>query len=109
MASTPTITLAALVFLVFSHPLLTVGTFASYLYWKASDLLAGLWSVVADAALQSTALSYLSSLLEVLAQSPVLLGLGGLVLSLLSIGSLWILYRNLLVSPSDDHYARARV
>jgi anti-sigma factor RsiW len=109
MASTPTITLGALVFLVFSHPLLTVGTFASYLYWKASDLLAGLWSVVADAALQSVALSYISSVLEVLAQSPVLLGLGGLVFSILGMGALWILYRNLLVSPSDDQYARVRV
>ena len=38
VASAPTITLAALIYMVFSRPLLTPGTLGAYLLWKGSDL-----------------------------------------------------------------------
>jgi hypothetical protein len=34
---------------------------------------------------------------------------GGLVFSLVSACALWVLYRNLIVTPPDNRYARARV
>jgi len=109
VASAPTITMAALVYLVFSRPLLTPGTFASYMLWKASDLLGMVFSSLSSWVMESATLMWAYSLVEPLAQSPMLLGLGGLVFSLLSAGALWILYRNLIVTQSEDRYVRARV
>jgi anti-sigma factor RsiW len=108
LASAPTITMAALVYLVFSRPLLTVGNFGSYLAWKASALLGTFATTVSESVLESPVFLRVYSLLEPLAQSPVLLGFGGLALSLLSVGALWVLYRNLIITPSDDRYARVR-
>jgi hypothetical protein len=34
---------------------------------------------------------------------------GGLLFSLFSAAALWVLYKNLIVTQSDDRYARARV
>jgi len=109
MASAPTITMAALVYLLFSRPQLTPSAFGSYLLWKASALIESLFSAISAMAMESATLLRLLELLEPLARSPLFLGLGGLVFSLLSAGALWVLYRNLIVTPSDDRYARARV
>jgi len=109
LASAPTITMAALVYLVFSRPLLTPGNFASYLLWKVSDLSGMALSTLTGWVMESATLMWAYSFLEPLIQSPMLLGVGGLVFSLLSAGALWVLYRNLIVSQSDDRYARARV
>jgi hypothetical protein len=109
MASAPTITMGALVYLVFSRPLLTPGNFGSYVLWKASALVESVSAAVSAAVMESAMLLRLVEILEPLARSPLFLGLGGLVFSLLSAGALWVLYKNLIVTPSDDRYARARV
>ena len=109
VASTPTITIGALIFLVFSRPLLTAGNVSTYLYWKASAVFGPAFNSVSDTVMSSAAVSWISSALGVFAEFPVLVGCCGLVISLLSAGSLWVLYKNLIVSSSDDRYARARV
>lgn len=109
IASAPAITMAALIYMVFSRPLLTPGTLGSYLLFKGSALFEMLEAFVSGLLLENETLSRWISILEAVAQSPVLLGLGGLGFSLLSAGALWVLYRNLLVPPSDNRYARARV
>ncbi|MFH1763175.1 MAG: zf-HC2 domain-containing protein [Gemmatimonadota bacterium] len=109
VASAPTVTMAALIYLVFSRPLLTPGAFGSYMLWKASALADTLVSAVSTGVLESAALFRAYSFLEPFTQSPFLLGLGGLAFSLLSAGALWVLYRNLIITPPDDRYARARV
>jgi anti-sigma factor RsiW len=109
VASAPTITLTALIYLVFSRPLLTPGAFGSYVLWKASALVDTMVSAVSTGVLESAVLFRAYSFLEPLTQSPFLLGLGGLAFSLVSACALWVLYRNLIVTPSDDRYARARV
>jgi hypothetical protein len=53
-------------------------------------------------------ISGIISFLEPVAGSPFLLGLGGLVLSLLSAAALWVLYRNLIATSRNERYARAR-
>jgi anti-sigma factor RsiW len=110
VASAPTITMGALLFLVFSHPLLTVGTFTTYVSWKASALLGSLFSALASGMVESVALFRAYSFLETLASSPVLVGVGGLVFSLMCAIALWVLYRNLLATSSsvESHYARSR-
>jgi anti-sigma factor RsiW len=109
VASAPTITLMALTYLVFSRPLMTPGNFGSYLLWKATGLLDSIPALVASFISQSSILLGFFSVLEPVVTSPVLLGLGGLVFSLISAGALWVLYKNLLATPTDDRYARARV
>jgi anti-sigma factor RsiW len=110
VASAPTITLAALFYQVFSHPLLSLGTFATYAYWKASALVGALVTLLAEGLVESVALFRVYTMVETLAASPVLAGLGGLVFTLLSAGALWVLHRNLVTpSPPEGHHARARV
>jgi anti-sigma factor RsiW len=109
VASAPTITVAALIYLLFSRPLLTPGAFGSYLVWKAGGFLEAAVAMVTGFVQENQTMLQLVELLSPLAQSPLLLGLGGLGFSLVSTGALWVLYRNLIAPPSDDRYARARV
>jgi hypothetical protein len=99
----------ALTYLVFSRPLMTLGNFGSYLLWKAGGLFDNVAALVTSFVSQSSALLRLFSILEPVASSPLLLGLGGLAFSLFSAGALWVLYKNLLVTQPEDGYARARV
>ncbi len=109
MASAPTITVVTLVYLLFSRPLLTPGNFVSYLLWKGSSFLDVAAGTVSSLVTESGTLLRLVTFLEPVTQSPLLMGLGGLVFSLFSAGALWVLYRNLIATPPDDRYARARV
>ena len=109
LASAPTITLATLIYFVFSRPLLTAGNFGSYMLWKVSALFDAVASMVSDLVRENAAPAQMMSLLEPVAGSPLLLGLGGLVFSLLSASALWVLYKNLIVPPSENRYARSRV
>jgi len=110
IASAPTITMATLFYLVFSHPLLGLGTFTTYVSWKASALLTTLFSAVGDAMVGSVALFRAYSVLGALADSPLLVGAGSLTFSLLSVLALWVLYRNLVATRTPEgRYARARV
>lgn len=110
IASAPTITITALFYLVFSHPLLTFGSFTTYVSWKASALLTTLFTAVADAAVGSVTLFRAYTVLGALTESPLLVGFGGLAFSLLSGVALWVLYRNLVATQVPKRgYARARV
>jgi anti-sigma factor RsiW len=110
VASAPTITLAALGFELFSRPLLSAEAFLTYLAWKASDLSGALLSAAGDALLESVAVFRVYTLLESASASPLLVGMGGLALSLLSTGSIWVLYKNLLTTPPrEGHHAHAQV
>ncbi len=110
IASAPTISMVALVYLVFSHPLLSVGTFTTYASWKVSALFGYLFTSLTSAVLESATLFRAYTLMENLAGSPLLVGAGGLAFSLTSAVALWVLYRYLIATPSvDDRHARARV
>ena len=109
VASAPTITLVALLYLVFSRPLLTAGALLSYASWKVSAFAGSVASLLTDRVLASASVYRLLELLETLAVSPLLLGAGGLVFSLLCGISLWVLHRNLFAAPSTEGYAHARL
>ena len=109
VASAPTITIGALAYLVFSRPLLTTGNLSSYLLWKGTELMQTLVAAVTNLATGSAILVRVFAFFEPVTESPMLLGLGGVGLSLVSAGALWVLYRNLIVPSADDRYARARV
>ncbi len=109
MASAPTITMAALLYMVFSHPTLTAGTFATYAYWKVAAALSSIYSLAAGAAVESTTLMWAYSLAGSLLESPLLVGAGGLAFSIMSALALWVLYRNLVAaSKAEEPYVRVR-
>ncbi len=110
IATAPTITVVALLYELFSRPLLSLGSLSTYAYWKGSAVLGALLRAVADRLVESVAMFRAYTLVETLAASPVLVGLGGLAFSLLSAGALWVLYRNLVTAPQGEgHHAHARV
>ncbi len=110
IASAPTISMTVLLYLVFSHPLLTLGSFTTYASWKASAAFSALASAIGSAAVDSVTVFRAYSLIGALAKSPLLVGLGGLGFSLMSALALWVLYRNLLATPSvESRYARAEL
>jgi hypothetical protein len=109
MASAPTITMAALVYLLFSRPLLTPGAFGSYFLWKASDLFASVINGISSWAGDNPLVLQAYARVESLIGDPLILGVGGLLFSLFSAAALWVLYKNLIVTQSDDRYARVRV
>ena len=109
VASAPTITLVALLYLVLSRPLVTAGALLSYASWKVTAFTGSMAGLLADQLLESAVAFRFYELLETLAVSPLLVGAGGLVFSLLCGISVWILHRNLLAAPSDEGYAHVRV
>lgn len=110
IASAPTISMGVLFYLVFSHPLLSFGSFTTYVSWKASAALLSLASALGSAAVDSVAVFRAYSFVGALARSPLLVGIGGLGFSLMSALALWVLYRNLMATPSvENRYARAQV
>ena len=108
MTSAPTITVAALVYLVFSRPLMTAGAFLSYASWKVSALFGSAVTLLTDRLLQSPTLFRIYELMEALVVSPVLVGIGGLAFSFLCAVSLLVLHRNLQAAPSHEGYAHVQ-
>ncbi len=106
VAATPTLAVAAGAWLLFSHPLLTPGYLASYLWWKASGLVGavagGAWGTMMDA----TAGLRSSAVTEAVTGSGGGLMLTGVGLTALMAASLWILYRNLFASTAHTRYAQ---
>ena len=73
VASAPTITVAALIYLLFSRPLLTPGAFGSYVVWKAGAFLDAAVAMVTGFVQENQTMTQLVELLGPLAQSPFLL------------------------------------
>ncbi len=106
VAATPTLAVAAGAWLLFSHPLLTPGYLASYLWWKASGLIGaiagGAWGTMMDV---TTDLRN-STVVEAVTGSAGGLMLTGVGFTALMAASLWILYRNLFASTTHTRYAQ---
>lgn len=110
VALTPAVTLALVLWTVFSHPTLTPGALASFVGWKAAEAAAWAWSAVASAALESAGLFKVYSLIESLALSPAALAGAVAALCLGTVAASWVLYRNLVVAhPLEGQVAHARV
>ncbi len=110
IASAPTITVVALLYQLFSRPLLSPGTFATYASWKVTALVGQFFGLASDSFLESVALFRAYSLVETLSGTPMLVGMGGLGFSCLSAAALWVLYKNLLTTPpGEGQHARVRM
>ena len=108
IAVTPAVSVAVLLYAVFSHPTLTPRSLLAFLWWQVSDLAATAGGALAATTVQSGGLFGRYSLLETLASAPLALagGIGAyLVFSALA---LRVLYKNLIARRSvDGPYAHA--
>jgi hypothetical protein len=105
IALAPTVTVSLVAYAVFSHPLMTVGNLASFVWIKSMALSAALGGGVLDSLAQSAALFRAWTALGALARSPALASMGLLAFSMLTLASAWVLYRNLFTTPAHAQTA----
>lgn len=105
-AVTPAVTIALVAYAVFSHPTLTPGALASFVWWQLADLAGGAWTAVGSAALEGMRGSGVYVALDQLVASPLaVVGLVG-VYATLTLLAARILYRNLRPTSSvHRHHA----
>jgi anti-sigma factor RsiW len=104
VAVTPAAIFGLVFWVVFSHPTLTPQALASYAAWQLADLLALAWNGIVSNGLEVASASGLESLLQTLAQSPLMLAGGALAYSAVAAVALRVLYKTLIV---QHRYARA--
>jgi len=104
---TPAVTLALVAYAVFSHPLVTLGNLATFLWLETSDLLGGAVGGLLTRVTESTALFRAYAAMDFLSGSPASLALAVTALVALTSAATWVLYRNVLATSSvDGTYAR---
>lgn len=104
----PAVVASLALYAVFSHPLVTVGSLASFAWLKVSSALALLVDSVAAPLLTNPLTARAWTLLEPVLASSRLTALGATALSAFTLAALWILYRNVLASDSEGHrYAQS--
>lgn len=104
---TPAVTVVLVAWTVFSHPLVTPGNLASFLWLKAQGLLSGVAAAVGGRLAESAAALQLYSVLEPLTRSAEVTAVALTLLGSLTVVAVWILYRNLFAANSAEYpYAR---
>lgn len=106
VAATPTIAVAVVAAFLFSHPLLTPGYLASYLWWQASAAMSGLVGRVVSGGIATWQGLLGNGLLDALAGSAVGLLITGVVFTAIMGLSLLVLYRNLFAPSVNERHAR---
>jgi hypothetical protein len=102
VAVTPAVTLGLVIWTLASHPTLTAGALASFMWWKVSALAAVAWEALASYAVQSAELFGVFSFVGSLAWSPSAVAGALVALSLGTVTATWVLYRNLFTPRSGD-------
>lgn len=97
---TPGVTLALMVYTVFSRPMVTVGGLGSFLWLQGSDALALWLGGLAERSGGIPALLGAASTLDSVSGSPVSLALTVAGLGCVLLASSWVLYRNVLTTPT---------
>ncbi len=106
VAVTPAVIAGVVLYAVFSHPNVTPGTLASFVWWRVTDLATLGLTTLSSAALESAQIFGIYSLFEALLAAPLLLTSGLLAYSLLNGLALRVLYKNLIANrPMDGRYA----
>ncbi len=106
VAVAPMATLGLLLYTVFSHPTLIPGALLSFVGWKAAAFVGMAWNATSAVLLESTSLFRVYTFLESLAAAPATLAGGFAVFSCLTAAATWVLYKNLIATPSvDGQYA----
>jgi anti-sigma factor RsiW len=106
VAVTPAVIAGLVAWAVFSHPTLTMGSLASFLFWQLADVSMVLFGGLTGAMAQSVDAFGARSLLEALAAAPLMVAGAVLTYSVLCVLALRVLYKNLFANrPVRDRYA----
>lgn len=108
VATAPATVAAALLWVVFSNPLVTPSALASFAGWKVGDGLGAVGSAILDLAGQSLGAFQAFQMVDLLTSSPALAGLSVLAFSALTASAAWVLYKYLF-SNQRLEYARASI
>lgn len=104
---TPAVTVALVAWTVFSHPLVTPGNLASFLWLKLQSLADGLVGTTVTQLTENGAVSRIWPAVETLTRSAEVTAAAATLLGGLTVAAVWILYRNLFAaSPAEHGYAR---
>jgi anti-sigma factor RsiW len=104
VAFTPVVTTALIAYVVFSHPLVTVGNLATFVWLKGSTLAAALGGGLFGGVIESA--SIFNAWSAVGALSPTTAGAGLLGACALTLASAWVLYRNVIAPARQVAHAR---
>ena len=103
IALTPAVTVALVIYTVFSHPTLTPQALASFVLWKLTDLFAAGSSALAAATLDGAQILGVDVFVRTLIDAPFIVAAGALAYSVVSVLALRVLYKNLM---GGGRYAR---
>lgn len=107
VAISPGIAFAVVSYLIVSHPLLTFGYLAAFLWWQVTGALSALASGIMSPILESATMFRIYGAVESLVTSPGVAALSFATLGMLMMTALWIFYRNFILSPTvAGHDAR---
>ena len=95
VAVTPAAIFGLIAYVVFSHPTLTPQALASFVLWQLGDFFSVAWGSATATVLELTSVGAASSLLDVLARSPLLVAGGAIAYSAFAAAALRVLYKNL--------------
>ncbi len=106
-AAAPIAALTAGSLALFSHPQLTPGYLAAFLWWQVSEAVGALAGAAWNGLTESALVFRAYSIVDGLGGSPELLGIAAFALAAGTVASLWVLYRNLITTSGvDRHYAK---
>ena len=106
LTGVPVAALAAVAVFVSTFPQLSTGGLVTYLWWQARDAVAALGSSLLAAVMQSGAAFRAYALADYLIASPATAAAGAASFTLLTLGSVWVLHRNLdllRIAPRHVH------
>lgn len=106
-AVTPLATLALVTWVVFSHPLVTVGNLVSFLWLETQDAVGALATALVGETVDSGLLVQAAELVRAIGAAPGAAALAFATFSILTLVAVWVLYRNLIATHVDGRYAHA--
>jgi anti-sigma factor RsiW len=108
IAVTPAVTVGLMFYAVFSHPTLTLGSLAAFVWWQMTDLAGATLTAVTGAVVQGTEAVGAPALFDVLASAPGMVAGGVLAYTMICALALRVLYKNLLTNRrSNGRYVHA--
>lgn len=107
VAFTPAVMAAMVAWVVFSHPLVTLGSLASFVWLQGSELVGAAATWLTGSALESPLVFRAWSALEGLSVAPATAAAGFIAFSALTVLAVWVLYTNLFAHTAvEGRYAK---
>lgn len=103
-AVTPMAVLGVVVWALWSHPTLTLGSLISFAWWQASDLAATAFGALSGVVVRNVEVAGLYPLLDTAASAPAMVAFGALAYTTICALALRVLYKNLFANRSSGRH-----